>query len=96
MELKFKAPTRDEPGFLRRQRAASRLLTQGITPEIVDEMVEFLLPNVEEPADREEARTALLDASQEQFMGMMMVMLRGSLIGIDPKVNSNIDDGGGD
>lgn len=66
----FKVPGKDQPGFLLRTKKAlefKRNLDLGISPEIIDDMVEFLLPYITEPVDRDEARDALLNASEEQF-----------------------------
>lgn len=70
--LKFIVPDKKSKGFLKRMRTALELYQQwqdrdNLRPELVDEMVEFLLPHVTEPADREEARSALWDCSEEEF-----------------------------
>lgn len=70
MRLEFDLPTKETPGFLRRQRAALEFQARtraGMTPDLVDEMVQFLVPYVSVPESREEAAEALWDASQEQF-----------------------------
>jgi hypothetical protein len=46
------------------------------SPTIIDEIVEFLLPYVEEPADRKEANEALWDATKEQF-DSLLAAIRG-------------------
>ena len=71
----FEPPTDETPGFLRLQRRVLRLsglLNAGEFDEaMVDDMVELLLPFVVEPADRDEAREALLDASKKQYQSML-------------------------
>lgn len=74
-EIVFEPPNDETPGFLRLQRnvlrMSSRLQGGDVTEELVDEMVELLLPFVVEPVDRDEAREALLDASKKQYMAML-------------------------
>lgn len=77
MRLVFEPPSKDTPGFLRRQRRALELKDQAKldpTPATIDEMVEFLLPYVKEPEDRKEAADALWDASEEQFNQLLDVI----------------------
>lgn len=50
-----------------------------INENVIDEMVDFLLPLVKEPVDRDEARAALWDASQEQFEEMMAALIGGNV-----------------
>jgi hypothetical protein len=74
MPLRFNAPGADTPGFLKRQRQAlefKRQMQGDIGPEMVDRMVDYLVPYVSEPADRDEAREALMEATQTQFMEML-------------------------
>ena len=69
-KIVFAPPGPDTPGYLRRVRGAleyQRKLTTNPEPEAIDSLVEFLLPYVEQPADRDEAREALWDASANQF-----------------------------
>jgi len=77
-KLHFELPGMDEPGFLRRSKRALQLQEQlanvqtGTIPSsVIDDIVEFLADYVIEPADRDEAKEALLDASQSQFMEML-------------------------
>jgi hypothetical protein len=73
MKLVFTVPGPEAPGYLRRMRAALVFKDKFAdpelvpTPETIDELVEFLLPYVDEPKDRDEARDALLDASMTQY-----------------------------
>ena len=80
MELEFSIPGPDAPGFLRRQRKALEFaeeFAQGtVTPGTVDALVEFLVEYVTKPANKDEAKEALWDASEDQFN-----MLLGALTG---------------
>lgn len=71
-KLVFELPNAQTPGYLRRVKKgmelADRMQDKKASPSSIDDMVEFLLPYITEPKDREEARDTLLDASQEQFM----------------------------
>jgi hypothetical protein len=73
-------PGPEAPGFLRRQRAIMRF-QHGLReikrndkntdycpdPHLIDDLVDFLLPSVVEPADRTVARELLLDLSQVEY-----------------------------
>lgn len=69
--LVIRTPKRTDRGFLRRQRHAlmlKRKTEEGdISPELVDDMVNFILPYVESPRNRAAATELLLDASEEDF-----------------------------
>ncbi len=87
-QLRFRAPGKDAPGYLRRQRQAlefSETLkqTENISAQTIDELVEFLLPFVTVPAKRDEAREALLDMSQGQFDDML-TEITGERKGVPP------------
>lgn len=80
MDLVFKLPGKDTPGFLRRQREAIRFsenLKDNPTVETVDALVSFLVDYVEEPKDRKEAAEALWDASENQFMELLGALSGG-------------------
>ena len=72
-KIVFEPPSAETPGYLRRTRMALefRQKTPEAGPKIIDDMIEFLLPYVKEPVDRAEARDALLDATQAQFMELI-------------------------
>ena len=77
--LVFQPPDENTPGFLRRQREALKfmqLLKGDPTVEAVDGMVDFLVEFVTEPADKDEAKDALWDASEKQFNELL-----GSVLG---------------
>lgn len=75
--LAFRVPGRDEPGFLRRLRAASkyrqslqRALDTG-DDAAWNDVIGFLIEYVEEPRDRREARELLLDASENEILHLL-------------------------
>jgi len=73
-KIVFEPPSAETPGYLRRTRMALEFRQKSATdagPKLIDDMIEFLLPYVKEPADRSEAREALLDATQAQFMELI-------------------------
>lgn len=70
-ELVIEAPGRKSPGFLLRMRQATHIMaalkSDAITPEVMDELVAFLVPYVVKPSDRAKATEMLWQASQEQI-----------------------------
>ena len=67
--IKWKLPTADEPGFLRRRRELSVLLDAEPTPENLDKITDFLKDYVEDPE-------TLKDCSQVEY-GHAIVILMG-------------------
>ncbi len=72
--LVLTVPDRKTPGFPRRlkqimqlQRVFRSLTSEEADPAAMDTVIEGLLPYVSEPLDRDEAREALWQCSQEQF-----------------------------
>lgn len=89
--IKIELPTRETKGYWRRVKRASALrveMANGMTPELCDNVIEFLLPFVIEPADRDEAREVLLDASQDDFEKMMKAFHGGGNDTAVPPQNS--------
>lgn len=78
VQIIFSPPGRDEPGYLRRMRKALELKTVmengTIKPEDLDNLIEFILPYVTEPIDREQARELLWDGSQNDFDRMLQAI----------------------
>lgn len=69
-KLVFLAPSKSEPGYLRRQRRvieAQQRLTDEQTVAAFDAFIDVLLERVQEPVDRDEARELLLDLSEEEL-----------------------------
>lgn len=75
MEIKIQVPDKTAPGFLKRQRKAlefSKLANSGkLVPEDIDSLVDFLAEFVTEPVDREEAKAALWEASEQDFSDIL-------------------------
>lgn len=76
MKIVFNPPSKDEEGYLKRTHKALLLKRQfkDPQPETVEEMVEFLLPYITEPENREQARQALWKLSENQFNELMDVV----------------------
>jgi len=93
-KLVFKAPGKDEPGFLRRIRTAldfqEKLSVTGVTLEVLDAMIDFLLPYVQEPKNRKEARETLLDLTEEQFNELFDTVAGGDTNPTLPKESETI------
>ena len=74
VSIKFVTPTPETPGFLRRLKRAMRFSEQinagKMSAALIDDLVEFLADFVIEMG-RDEAKDALMDASQEQFTAML-------------------------
>lgn len=74
-KLVFNPPDAETPGYLRRMQSAlefkDRLDAAGVSAQTVSAIVEFLLPYITEPQDRDQAREALLDASKTQFKSLL-------------------------
>jgi hypothetical protein len=69
-QLVFDIPEPSAPGFLRRQRDAVRYREAlRTTPNVqtMNDMIDFLLTFVAEPADRNVARELLLDISRDEY-----------------------------
>ena len=106
--IRFEAPNRGSPGFLRRQRESTKYQIMLMRAQkkigeldaledkdfdqvlealeefdgVLAQTVEFLLPFVIEPEDREQAREELLDLSQEDFDAML-----AAAKGIEPEAD---------
>ena len=80
-ELVFNLPDENTPGYLRRQKEALKLqqrIQEKLSPETVDDIVNFLAPYIAEPKDPKQAKEALWDASKAQFNQLL-----NSVIGLD-------------
>ena len=68
MGLKWKIPGPEAPGYLKRQRKAYEFFETGdMGSQWFDNLIEFLLPFVDAPKDREKAREALWDMSENEY-----------------------------
>ena len=74
-EIVFEVPGPEAPGYLRRLMAANKFTTMrnegNITPEYYQNLITFLLAYIKKPADRDEAREALLDASELEYIDLL-------------------------
>jgi len=69
-KLVFELPNAQTPGYLRRAKKGLEFKAKmgaGLGPEVIDDMVDFLIDFVTAPKDRDEAREAMFDANEEQF-----------------------------
>ena len=77
-KLVFNPPSADTPGYLKRAKKSlefrQAINSKDAGPESIDALVDFLLPYVEEPADRAEAKDALFDATESQFLQLLDVV----------------------
>lgn len=84
-KLVLKKPKSSDRGYLRRQRLAldfsGKLEAMDVSQKVVDEMISFLLPYVEEPEDRDDAREALEWASEDEVMGLLKAISGSSVTG---------------
>lgn len=64
--------TPQTPGYLKRLKKGLEYreklaIQEHATPDLIDDMVEFLVEYIEEPKDRDEAHEAMMNATEEQF-----------------------------
>jgi len=81
-KLVFELPTSQTPGYLKRMRSAIEYNKKiksrdALDPGVVDDMVDFLLPYIVEPEDREEARVLMFDDLTEEQFSKMLEALSG-------------------
>ena len=81
-KLVFELPTPQTPGYLKRMRSAIEYNKKiksrdALDPGVVDDMVDFLLPYIVEPEDREEARVLMFDDLTEEQFSKMLEALSG-------------------
>lgn len=78
MKVVFEPPDKDSPGFLKRMKRAisfqDAIKNNQLSEAVVDNMIDFLADFIKEPADKEEAKAYLLDASQAQFEDMLKAL----------------------
>lgn len=80
-EIVFSFPTKDTPGFLKRQRDALRLradLAGDESEGSLAKVVTFLAQYVTEPADTQAAVDAIWDMSEDQFNEALTHLTAGS------------------
>lgn len=73
--MKFAIPSPQTPGYLRRLQKAvefqSLFKSDTSNPETLEKMIDYLAGFITEPEDPIEAREALLDATQEEYMELL-------------------------
>ena len=85
-QIVFNLPTKETPGYLRRAKRYLELQEALSNPsaQAFDQLVDFLADFVDEPKDRDEAKDALLDASEEQLMSLFEAVGGGDGSGANP------------
>ena len=86
MSIKWRLPTTDEPGFLRRRRDLAELLDLLPTPENTEKLMDFLVPYVEGDDPKEQ----LLNATQAEYSLAVVQMLGYGNTVSDPKGVSSV------
>jgi len=80
-KLVFSPPTPDTPGFFKRQKMVlefvKKIKGKEMEPDTIDDIIEFLLPYVTEPVDRDEARNTLWEEATEKEYMELLDALRG-------------------
>jgi hypothetical protein len=74
-KLVLEVPKKSDRGYLKRQRTAlnfsAKLDAMEVDEKVVDEIIEFCLPYVIEPEDRDDAKEALEWASEDEIKGLL-------------------------
>ena len=88
--IKWKLPSPDEPGFLRRRRELTLLLDAEPTPENLEAIMDFLEPYVKAQKGKSR-KDILLDASKVEYgIGVLSILGYGNSVP-DPKGESSGD-----
>lgn len=81
MKLKLEKPRSDAPGYLNRLMRAEkfRKFINGSEPDgdFIQLLCDYVLPYVKEPIDKEEAKQALLEASEDEYKEIMRFIASG-------------------
>lgn len=88
-DIRLTPPKKSDPGYLKRLRRVMVFQETMKNPEMmtaqtIDEIVEFLADYVTEPEDRDEVKSLLWEASEDDF-ALMFDAISG---GADPKNDS--------
>lgn len=78
MQIVIKVPDKNTPGFARRMYRAAKFsdsMKAGITPPLIEEMVDFLAEYIE--GDKAQAKEYLWDCSELQFNEMIAAVSGG-------------------
>ena len=79
-ELVFEAPTPQTPGYLRRLKKGldfrKKLQDFDVSDSAwISEMIDFLVGYVTEPEDREEAKEAMWDVTEDKYNDMLNAII---------------------
>ena len=91
-ELTIKPPDKDERGYLRRRMQLMELerdIYSSLDTGAITRFVDFFLPYVDEPKDRDAARDALLDVSRQQMIDLIVAFIRADGEDLVPFQNGN-------
>jgi hypothetical protein len=83
--IKWKLPTADDPGFLRRRRELASILDAEPTPENNEKLIEYLKDYV----DAENPVETLLEASQREYGAAVLHLMGFANMVPDPKGGSS-------
>ena len=87
--IKWKLPTEDTPGLLRRRKELAEILDMGIAQEATDRLVKFLEPFIETKKGVSRKDQVLDDMSQEDYSNMILVIMGYKSSVSDPKEESS-------
>ena len=79
--MKYAKPKGDAPGYLLRLQKAENfrkfLRGEDTSGDFLELLYEYALPYVAEPVDREEAKQALMNASEDEYKEFMAFVASG-------------------
>jgi hypothetical protein len=91
-QIEFHVPKPDEGGYPRRlylalkhQEMLGKWGTKEMTHEVFEEMMDFLCEFVVSPEDKDEAKEALFDATEDQFNELLEAVMGYWIEGQVPK-----------
>ena len=91
-DIVIEVPDENQPGYLKRLMAISRfeeLRQEGhYTPEYYESLITFMLGYVTKPADRDEAREALMNASSKQYIGILDAIMGKDVSPTSPELEA--------
>jgi hypothetical protein len=79
--MKYAKPKSDAPGYLLRLQKAENfrkfLRGEDASGDFLELLYEYALPYIEEPVDRDEAKQALINASEDEYREFMAFIASG-------------------
>lgn len=79
--MKYAIPSPQTSGYLRRLQKAiefqSLFKSDSSNPETLEKMIDYMAGFITEPENPKEAREALLDATQEEYMALLKAISGG-------------------